>query len=342
MRQNINWGIIGLGNIALSFAHAFKESNNSTLKGISSNNPDKIKVFQEKFNINKNYCFDNYEDLLECKDIDIVYIALPNSMHKEWILKSINSKKRILVEKPAFINLLDAEDIKDKIIDHNIFFAEAFMYRYSPQVLKVLELIKDETIGKPVSMVSNFGVNLLTKKNIFGFNKKKKIDKKNRLYNKELGGGAILDLGCYPVSFSILIASIISKIDYDKFKIIKKMRDNGSLDVDINSNLNLEFENGFISEVNASFSKNLGTETVIKGSTGVMRILNPWQADPPTIILEGSINKEINLKYNNDIYSYEISAISKNILEGKSNPDFPGISIHETIGITKILDRWLN
>ena len=118
MRQNINWGIIGLGNIALRFAHAFEDSKNSTLKGISSNNPEKIKVFQDKFNINKNYCFDNYEDLLECKDIDIVYIALPNSMHKEWILKSINSKKNVLVEKPAFINLLDAEDIKDKSIEY--------------------------------------------------------------------------------------------------------------------------------------------------------------------------------------------------------------------------------
>ena len=173
MRQNINWGIIGLGNIALQFAQAFKDSTNSKLKGISSTNPDKIKAFQEKFEINKDYCFHNYQDLLNCDDIDIVYIALPNSMHKEWILKSINSKKNILVEKPAFMDLSETESIKKKIIDNNIFFSEGFMYRYTPQILKVIELIKNDAIGKPVSMNSSFGINLLTKKNIFGFKKKK-------------------------------------------------------------------------------------------------------------------------------------------------------------------------
>ena len=97
MQNNINWGIIGLGNVASGFAEAFKESNNSELKGISSNNLDKIKLFQEKFNIDKNYCFDNYENLLKCEDIDIVYIALPNSMHQEWILKSIKNRKKFLL-----------------------------------------------------------------------------------------------------------------------------------------------------------------------------------------------------------------------------------------------------
>ena len=90
MKQIINWGIIGLGNIALQFAKAFKDSTNSKLKGISSTNLEKIKVFQKKFEINKEYCFNNYQDILNSNNIDIVYIALPNSMHKEWILKSIN------------------------------------------------------------------------------------------------------------------------------------------------------------------------------------------------------------------------------------------------------------
>jgi len=172
MKQIINWGIIGLGNIALQFAKAFKDSTNSKLKGISSTNLEKIKVFQKKFEINKEYCFNNYQDLLNSNNIDIVYIALPNSMHKEWILKSINNNKNILVEKPAFMNLSETEGIKKKLINNNIFFSEGFMYRYTPQILKVIELIKNDTIGKLVSMDSSFGVNLLTKKNIFGFKKK--------------------------------------------------------------------------------------------------------------------------------------------------------------------------
>ena len=114
MTQIINWGIIGLGNVALEFARAFKDSNNSKLIGISSNTPDKIQKFKEEFNINKDYCFNKYEDLLSCEDIDIVYIALPNSMHKEWIKKSIERKKNILIEKPAFMDLAETESIKKK------------------------------------------------------------------------------------------------------------------------------------------------------------------------------------------------------------------------------------
>ena len=341
MKQIINWGIIGLGNIALQFAKAFKDSTNSKLKGISSTNLEKIKVFQKKFEINKEYCFSNYQDLLNSNNIDIIYIALPNSMHKEWILKSINNNKNILVEKPAFMNLSETEGIKKKLINNNIFFSEGFMYRYTPQILKVIELIKNDTIGKLVSMDSSFGVNLLTKKNIFGFKKKKIIDKENRLFNKKLGGGAILDLGCYPVSFSVLIASLVSKVNYDKIRVLEKSKEISSLDVDIHSRAKLEFENGFVSVVKASFSENLGNETTINGSDGTIKIKNSWGTEPSIIVLEGKTNKTIKIEMNKNIFSYEINSLSKDILESRLSPSFPGTSINETIGLIKILDEWL-
>ena len=294
-------------------------------------------MFQERFSINKEYCFHNYQDLLNCDDIDIIYIALPNSMHKEWILKSIMNKKNILVEKPAFINLAETESMKKKVIDNNIFFSEGFMYRYTPQTLKVIELIKNDVITK-----DPFELNLLTKKNIFGFTKKKKINKKNRLFSKKLGGGAILDLGCYPVSFSILIASMISKINYDQIKVLEKSKETNSLDVDIDSYAKLEFENGFVSKVGASFSKNLGTETIINGSDGTMKIMNPWQAEPPIIILEGKIDKIIKDRNINNIFSYEIDALSKDILESRLSLTSSLPTVDYIGAVTKILDEWLN
>ena len=342
MTQIINWGIIGLGNVALKFAEAFKDSNNSKLKAVSSNTKDKINKFQKKFNIAKDYCFNKYEDLLDCKEIDIVYIALPNSMHEEWVRKSIERKKNILIEKPAFIDLSQIENIKKKILNNNLFFSESFIYRHSPQIFEVLELLKNNTIGELKSMVSNYGTNLLTKKNIFGLIKKKKINNNNRLFNKKLGGGSILDLGCYPVSLSMLVASTISKIDCEKIRVVDKIKEMGSSKVDVNSHARIEFENGFVSDVNTSFSKEIGKETVIVGSEGLLKIVNPWQIDPPTIILEGKINKKIEIECAKNIFLYQINNISKNLLEGKSKPDFPGVSINETIELTKILNKWLN
>ena len=342
MTQIINWGIIGLGNAALKFAEAFKDSNNSKLKAVSSVTKDKINKFQKNFNIEKEYCFNKYEDLLDCKDIDIVYIALPNSMHEEWINKSIGRKKNILIEKPAFIQLSQTEKIKKKILKENIFFSESFIYRHTPQIFEVLELLKNNTIGQPKSMISNYGKNLLTKKNIFGLIKKKKINNNNRLYSKKLGGGAILDLGCYPVSLSMLVASTISKIDCEKISVVDKIKEIGSYEVDINSHARIKFKNGFVSDINASFSKEIGKETVIIGSEGLLKIVNPWEVNPPTIILEGKVNKKIEVECVNNIFTYQINNISKNLLEGKSKPDFPGVSINETIEINKILNKWLN
>jgi len=342
MTQIINWGIIGLGNAALKFAEAFKDSNNSKLKAVSSVTKDKINKFQKNFNIEKEYCFNKYEDLLNCKDIDIVYIALPNSMHEEWINKSIGRKKNILIEKPAFIQLSQTEKIKKKILKENIFFSESFIYRHTPQIFEVLELLKNNTIGQPKSMISNYGKNLLTKKNIFGLIKKKKINNNNRLYSKKLGGGAILDLGCYPVSLSMLVASTISKIDCEKISVVDKIKEIGSYEVDINSHARIKFKNGFVSDINASFSKEIGKETVIIGSEGLLKIVNPWEVNPPTIILEGKVNKKIEVECVNNIFTYQINNISKNLLEGKSKPDFPGVSINETIELNKILNKWLN
>jgi len=342
MTQIINWGIIGLGNAALKFAEAFKDSNNSKLKAVSSVTKDKINKFQKNFNIEKEYCFNKYEDLLNCKDIDIVYIALPNSMHEEWIKKSIGRKKNILIEKPAFIQLSQTEKIKKKILKENIFFSESFIYRHTPQIFEVLELLKNNTIGQPKSMISNYGKNLLTKKNIFGLIKKKKINNNNRLYSKKLGGGAILDLGCYPVSLSMLVASTISKIDCEKISVVDKIKEIGSYEVDINSHARIKFKNGFVSDINASFSKEIGKETVIIGSEGLLKIVNPWEVNPPTIILEGKVNKKIEVECVNNIFTYQINNISKNLLEGKSKPDFPGVSINETIELNKILNKWLN
>ena len=91
--KKVNWGIIGLGKIALQFANGFKFTNNAKLIGVASKNPEKLEKFKKGFQINEKYCFNNYEDLLSSKEIDIIYIALPNSLHCEWIIKCIESNK---------------------------------------------------------------------------------------------------------------------------------------------------------------------------------------------------------------------------------------------------------
>jgi predicted dehydrogenase len=344
--KQVRWGIIGLGNIALKFAEGFQYTKNAKLLAISSRSESKLMTFKNKFKIDDNYCFSNYENLLECKDLDIIYIALPHSLHYRWVMKSIKKGKNILVEKPATLNFSQMENIKNNLKDKNIFFSEAFMYRYHPQISKVIDLIKNKVIGNPVSMESFFGFDALGRKKIFGIklNKlKKKPNRNNRLYNKELGGGAILDLGCYPVSFSILVASLISKFDFNKIKILNKKKEIGTTGVDMNSFAELDFENNFRATVGASLIQNLGNKTKIIGSKGELIIENTWApTNLSSIEITGENKKKIEIECHSNIYAYEIDILSKCLLENKKEPDFPGMTINETLENMWILDEWLN
>ena len=340
--KKVNWGIIGLGSIATKFADGFKNSENAKLIAISSKNSNKLKKFKEQFKINENYCFDDYKNLLKCNDVDIIYIALPNSLHHEWIIECIKNNKKVLVEKPATVNFSEIKNIKDFHYNEDLFFAEAFMYSYHPQILKVIDLLKNNTIGKLISMDTVFGKDVLTKKNFFGFKKIKKINKEDRKYNKKLGGGAILDLGCYTVSFSTMIASLISKVDYNKVELFNKKKKIGSTGVDMDSYAELKFENNFKSKMGVSFTKDLGRKTKIIGNEGELIIENTWHAEPSKIRTTGLENKEISVDCNKNIFSYEIEILSQCILDNKEKPDFPGLTIDETYGNMKIIDKWLN
>lgn len=339
--EQVNWGIIGLGHIAAEVAKVFKFTNNSKLLAIASHDKNKIEQFKKDFQINKKFCFNNYDDLIECEEIDVVYVALPNSLHFELISKCLKANKKLLVEKPATLNFLEIEKIKKVFDRKNFFFAEGFMYRHHPQILKTIELLNNKIIGNLISMKSYFGKDILTKKNFFGLKKTKKITKKNRLYNKELGGGAILDLGCYPVSLSLLIASLNKNINLDKLELTNIKKDYGTTEVDLDSYTQLNFENKFQSFIGASFTKNLGKETHIIGDLGSLTIKDSWHGNPSIIKVINKEEKEILIKNEHNVYYYQINNISKNILDGKLQPEYPAMNFEDTFLNMKIIDKWL-
>lgn len=341
--RKINWGIIGLGAIAKSFVEGFKFSENAKLIAIASKNSEKVDEFKKNYNINQSYCYHDYENLIKNQEIDIVYIALPTFLHAEWTTNCLKAGKKVLVEKPATINSCEAKKIKKYCVEKNMFFTEAFMYLFHPQIKKVIEIIKSGEIGDLISINSYFGQNILTKKKFFFFSKRRKIDPNNRLYNKKMGGGAILDMGCYPLSFSTTIASLISKVNYDKIEVVNIKKEIGETDVDLESFAELNFENKFKAIIGCSFQNNLGKKTKIIGTKGELTIKDTWTAQPSQIIIKKkNEDKILNIDSIKNIYGYEIENISKNILEKKTKVDFPGLTIDNIIGNMKIIDKWLN
>ena len=169
MKRLINWGIIGLGNAARCFSTGFLNLTNAKLLAVASKNLEKLQYFKNNYHIEDNRAFTRYEDLLSCKDIDIVYIALPNSMHSRWIINSARNRKNILVEKPVTLN---SEELRLALLAVNnnaIFFTEGFLYRYHPQTFKIIELIKENNIGDIYKINISFGNDALGGKRFFGY-----------------------------------------------------------------------------------------------------------------------------------------------------------------------------
>tara|TARA_Y100000022_G_scaffold123996_1_gene107367 strand:- start:297 stop:1331 length:1035 start_codon:yes stop_codon:yes gene_type:complete len=342
MNDIIKWGIIGLGNVAHEFAKSFYNIKNAQLVAIASKTRNNLIKFKDEFEIDRDNCYDDYEKLLKNNEVDIIYLALPNCFHSEWIYKAIENKKHILVEKPAFMNFKDAQKVFNHPNIDNLFFGEGFMFRYHPQITKVLELIKSEQIGKITSMESVFGKDLLTKKKFFGFLKSKKLDKKKRIFNKSLGGGVILDHGSYTVSMSLLMASLVEGLDIKNFSLSIDKKINIIEGIDMESSVELILDNKFQSSLKASFLNNIGSHTTINGENGKIEIQNTWNSETGQIYLNDNKKNLLEIKNTKNLYTLEIEKISNDILNNKTEASYPGTSKNEILIGSKILDKWLN
>ena len=338
--KKLNWGIIGLGKIAETFANGFFSSSNANLLSVASKDKFKLEKFRSAFKIEKNFLFNNYEDLINCNEVDIIYIALPNVYHYFWTAKSIQNNKNVLVEKPATMNVLEAENIEKNLINKNIFFSEGYMYRYLPQIELILKIIKDNKIGELLSLESSFGINILTKKKFFIFDRKKKINPNDRKFNKKLGGGCIYDLGCYPSSLSLLINSLNTKNNSNDFKIFNIKNEIGETEVEIDASANILFNNGFNAKLNSSFKRNLGSQSTIKGTNGSIILKDTWHGNNVILNLDKKNYKEFDLGKKENIYSYQIEKLSEDVINGKLHPNYPGMSIKDTIQNMKIIQNW--
>ena len=340
MKHTIKWGIIGLGNIAHEFAKSFNNLDNADLVAVASTSDEKLTKFKEKFNLDSKNIYNHYEDILDNENIDVIYIALPNSLHFKWSLNAIERNRNILIEKPAFIDLKQAENIFSHKNFKNIFFGEGYMYRYHPQIIETIKIIKSNQIGKILSIESNFGMNLVNKKNFFGF--RKKIDFNKRIFNKNLGGGVIFDLGCYTTSMSILIASLNENIDINNFNLSNVKTEYINSNIDIESSAKINFDNKFESNVSVSFARDIGRKTIIFGETGKIILESSWNIENEKLKVIGKTNKELEFKDSNNIYSLEIKQVSKDISHNKTESSFPGINKKEILLNTKLINCWIN
>ena len=326
----MKWGVIGLGYMAKMFASSFTDVKNSELLAISSKSSFKLAKFGKKFHIKKKFRFKNYEEILNCKEIDNIYISTINNTHFDLIIKSIEANKNILCEKPITINSKDALFIYEKLKKSKLFFMEALPYRAHPLMGLLIKTIKENTIGKILDIKSTLGFKKKTKNN------------NHRLFNKKLGGGAILDLGCYPVSFSNLVANIDNQKKDTIPKIVNVYGTIFKTGVDDLSYLSLKYENEIKSEIGVSITQVMENKTIINGTEGKITINNPWSPERKSFIEIDNDKRYYKLFVNSEfnLLTNQINLVNKFITEGKNQGEYPCMSWSNSVDTALILNKW--
>lgn len=189
MKKVYNWGILAPGRIARKFALELQELNNARIYAVASRDPKRAKDFAAEFGAVHYY--DNYEALAADPKVDIIYIASPHSYHAEHAKLCLNHKKPVLCEKALALNQGEVEDMLSCAAKNGVFLMEAFTSPQQPSYKEAMKMVVSGTLGK-VKYIHGW----------FGFNKSP-YDLSHRLLNPQLGGGALLDIGLYPI-FDVL------------------------------------------------------------------------------------------------------------------------------------------
>jgi predicted dehydrogenase len=189
--KTIRWGIIGLGAIANDFASDLNRVSNTVIQGVASRSLTKAKDFAKKHKALKSY--DSYEGLLGDSNVDVVYIATPHHLHLEWTLKAIKAKKAVLCEKPLGVNAHQVRQMMTAAKSEKVFLMEALWTRFNPTMEEVIDKLKSNPIGKLRLLKADFCFHALDQ------------SPEHRIFNLELAGGSILDIGIYPVFLAYIL-----------------------------------------------------------------------------------------------------------------------------------------
>lgn len=191
MSQKLKWGVLGCAGIAKrSVIPGVQQSELNEVAAIASRNEEKAK--QTAADLNIPVAYGSYEALLEDPSIDVVYIPLPNHLHKEWTIRAAEAGKHILCEKPLALTESEAAEMAEAAAKAGVYLSEAFMYRYHPRYDKIQQIIDSGQIGEVRGIRSAFTFNNAG-------------DKTNVRYRKDWGGGSIYDVGCYPINAARLL-----------------------------------------------------------------------------------------------------------------------------------------
>lgn len=311
----VRWGILGPGSIANRLAEGVLALPNARLTAVGSRDLARAEEFGAKYNIPNRH--GSYQALVEDPDVDVVYVASPHTYHKEHSLLALNAGKHVLCEKPFTINEAEAREIVETARAKRLFAMEAMWTRFFPIMDRVRSLLAEGAIGQPKILYADFGF-------------KGTFNPEGRLFNPALGGGALLDVGVYPVSLASMVFG-----EPDRITGLATL---GETRVDELAGMVFGYANGALSVLSTSISANTPQIATIVGDDGRITIQSAWwKPDRMTVIRNGKTDEDIHLPYISTGFNYEADEVGKCLKSGKLESDV--LPLDESLAVMRTMDK---
>jgi predicted dehydrogenase len=312
MGNKVRWGILGCARIARTqVIPAILRRPEAQLQAVASRDASRLAEFRSLFG--SFTAHDSYEALIADPEVDAVYVPLPNSLHCEWSIRAMRAGKHVLCEKPLALDAGQAEDMARVSRECGVLLMEAFMYRYTERMARVGEILQSGVLGPIRSINSTFRFFL---------------DRENTIKESpELGGGALYDVGCYPLN----LIGFVTQAEPVSIA-VECARPRG---VDVNLSAVLRYADGLIASLHCGFDAFGRNTSEIVGTDGALLIPDTFLDDAGRITLltkSGSQSIEVA---QSDRYGAEIGDFSKAIREGRA----PRLGLPESLRNMRVLDR---
>jgi predicted dehydrogenase len=294
MPTSLRWGLLGTARINRSLIPAIRAGGRSTLAAVASRDQSRADAYAREWEIPR--AFGSYESLVSDPDIDAVYVPLPNHLHVEWTVAAAQAGKHVLCEKPMALDVTGVDRIADAARMHKVAIAEAFMYRHQSQTDRVMALVSEGAIGRLRFVRGAFSFPLTREGDV-------------RL-TPEWGGGALWDVGCYPVTYAMLLAGGAPDV-------VSGRAEYGPTGIDVTFAGVLEFAGGMLGAFDCGFASAFRTGMEIIGSDGVLHVDNPFKPGPrETLRLQRDGRETAVAVDGGALYSGEIADIERAALDG--------------------------
>jgi predicted dehydrogenase len=309
------WGVLGPGSIARKFATGLSVLPDHALVAVGSRSQERSDRFGDEFGVPRRYA--SYEELAADPAIDAIYVSTPHSFHKEHTLLCLAHGKHVLTEKPFALNAAQGEEMVAAARNAGLFLMEAMWTRFLPIVVEARRLLAEGAIGSLRMVQADFGF-------------RTSFNPSGRLFDPALGGGALLDVGVYPVALAHMLLGVPARV--------AAVAEIGASGIDEQTGILLGYPGGALALLSTAVTTNTPHEATLMGTDGWIRLSSPWWVGTELVIQRSGREPErVARPYLGNGYGHEAIAVAESVRAGKT--EHAVMPLAESLAILRTMDR---